>query len=240
MGNIKEAFDKVKKETNLLKKDIEIIKQEQRELNNLLHEDRQRIIELCNIIERLSLRITKNSPQKEALDTSTDRQTIQTSSTHPSTHNYSFKGLNNQYLGISTGNEGVSTDRQTDRQTDKPAQKNTQNSPNPIEDAVKILDSLDNIKKEIRLKFKQLTEQELLVFSALYQIEEQEHTANYRVLAERLNLTESSIRDYIGRLIKKGIPVEKIKLNNKNIQLSISENLKKVATLSTILQLRDL
>jgi hypothetical protein len=51
-------------------------------------------------------------------------------------------------------------------------------------------------------------------------------------------LTESSIRDYIGRLIKKGIPLDKVKINNKTIHISISQNLKKVATLPTILQLR--
>jgi len=39
---------------------------------------------------------------------------------------------------------------------------------------------------------------------------------------------------------KKGISVEKKKLNNKNIQLIISNNLKKIASLPTILQLRDL
>ena len=48
------------------------------------------------------------------------------------------------------------------------------------------------------------------------------------------------LRDYIGRLIKKGIPLEKKKINNKIIHLSVSKNLKKIASLSTILQLRDI
>ena len=43
---------------------------------------------------------------------------------------------------------------------------------------------------------------------------------DYKTLSKRLNLTESSIRDYVGKLIKKGIPVEKTKINNKMIQLS--------------------
>jgi Mn-dependent DtxR family transcriptional regulator len=80
----------------------------------------------------------------------------------------------------------------------------------------------------------------MVVFSALYQAEEEEGYADYRTLAQKLKLTESSIRDYVGRLIKKGIPVEKIKINNKNIQLILSPNLKKIASLSTILQLREL
>ncbi len=103
-----------------------------------------------------------------------------------------------------------------------------------------MLDSLDNIKKEIRLKFKRLTDQEILVFTTLYQIDEETGPTDYKTIAKKIGLTESSIRDYIGRLIKKGIPVDKKRINNKIIQLSISQNLKKIASLPTILQLRDL
>lgn len=95
------------------------------------------------------------------------------------------------------------------------------------------------LKKGIRLKFKRLTEQEFLVFSTIYQLEGTVEV-NYRILSEKLGLSESSIRDYVGRLIKKGIPIDKIRLNNKNIKLSIPKDLKKIASLSTIMQLRDL
>ena len=111
---------------------------------------------------------------------------------------------------------------------------------NSIDNAVNILNSLDNLKKEIRLKFKRLTEQELLIFSTIYQFDEEFGFSDYRGISQKLNLSESSIRDYVQRLIKKGIPIEKNKINNKTIQLSISNNLKKIATLPTILQLRDL
>ena len=110
----------------------------------------------------------------------------------------------------------------------------------PIQNAAEILESLDSLKKEIRLKFKRLTEREILVFSTLYQLDEEIGYADYKTLSQRLNLTESSIRDYIGRLISKGVPVEKKKINNKNIKLNISNSLKKVASLSTILQLRNI
>ena len=68
----------------------------------------------------------------------------------------------------------------------------------------------------------------------------EEGYTDYKNLSIKLGLTESSIRDYIGRLIKKGIPVEKTKINNKTIHLSVSSNLKKIASLPTILQLRAL
>jgi len=117
---------------------------------------------------------------------------------------------------------------------------NSFNKPNTLDNAVEILNSLDQIKKEIRLKFKKLTEQEFLVFSTLYQQTQEKEYTNYKELSKILKLSESSIRDYIGRIIKKGIPLNKVKINNKILQLSISSNLHKIANLSTILQLRAL
>jgi len=92
----------------------------------------------------------------------------------------------------------------------------------------------------LRLKFKRLTDQELLVFSTIYQLDEEIGYSDYKSISTKLKLTESSVRDYVGRLIKKGIPVEKTKINNKNIQLNISQNLKKIASLNTLLHLRDI
>mgnify|MGYP002682888005 FL=1 len=99
---------------------------------------------------------------------------------------------------------------------------------------------MDNLKKEVRLKFKRLTDQEFSVFSTIYQLSEENGYTDYKNLSIKLGLTESSIRDYIGRLIKIGIPVEKTKIKNKSIRLSISPNLKKIATLPTIFKLREL
>src|SRR3989344_1291468 len=166
------------------------------------------------------------------------------------THNIPRWDLKPINLGISIGNDGVPTNKQTNQQTDQQT-KNQQkidlslsNNPpkdhNAFDDAIKIIESLDNIKKDLRLKFKKLTDQELLVFSTLYQLEEEFGYTDYKTLSKRLNLTESSIRDYIRKLLKKGISIEKIKINNKNIHLVVSKNLKKIAPLKTILQLRDL
>jgi len=229
MDPVKEAFDKVKQDIGFLKYELE-------NLRKGVLETRERMIEVCEIIKKMD--------EKIEFVASTHKSKIQTQQTPSSTHNLSLEALKPQNLLISTGNEGASTDRQTDRQTDKHTQKKPkilENSfGNSFDNALEMLESLDNIKKEIRLQFKRLTEQEILIFSTIYQIEEEQGYANYKVLAERLNLTESSVRDYVGRLIKKGIPVEKKKVNNKQIRLFISQKLKKIAPLSTILQLRDL
>jgi hypothetical protein len=41
-------------------------------------------------------------------------------------------------------------------------------------------------------------------------------------------------------MINKGIPIHKNKINNKKITLSISPDLKKIASLPTIIRLREL
>ena len=236
MDLIKEAFNKVKQ-------DIDSLTEEVSSLKKALVETRERMIEMCEVLKQVGKK-QEFQEQKSLLDSSTQTSTQNrinsTSSTQTSTDNTLFKPQKAQILSFSTGNGGVSTDRQTDRQTHQQTEKQEEIQKNSIDNAAEILDSLDSIKKEIRLKFKGITNQELLVFSTIYQLEEEGKDVDYRMIAQRLDLTESSIRDYVQRLVRKGIPVDKKKINNKSIQLSISQNLKKIATLSTILQLREL
>ena len=234
---IKEAFQRVKN-------DIEILNIELLNLKEEIRGTRNEMIKICEILEYLTTEINQKPVPTHPMPP-THRQI---NPTFPAQHPTHFTSFNKENRLFSTGNEGVPTDRQTDQQTDNTSPNHfkrpffPQKEPpkNSIEDAAHILDSLDSLKKEIRLKFKQLTDQEILIFSTLYQLEEEGNPVNYKILAEKLNLTESSIRDYIGRLLKKGIPVEKKKINNKQINLSISQSLKKIASLSTILQLRDI
>jgi hypothetical protein len=232
MDSIREAFQRVGKDINSINEELNFLKKS-------LVETRMKMIEMCELMNKLSKKMQLLSDKREEL-ASTQKVENTTTSTHLSTDNDTFKPLNTQNRGISIRNEGVSTDRQTDRQTDKNGQNELKENADSINNASEILNSLDNIKKEIRFKFKRITDQELLVFSTIYQLEEEKGQVNYRILSKKLNLTESSIRDYVQRLIKKGIPVEKKRINNKTITLNISHNLKKIASLSTILQLRGL
>jgi len=241
MDLIKEAFDKVKKDVDSLYFEIDSLKLVLKEVNwrlSLISSDLRNIS-----VERENLRKILSKDQQ------TDNEKNKINMENIKTDKSIFKPLNDKNLGISIGNEGVPTDRQTNRQTDQQTQKHAfypenkdkeKINSNPIKDAAAILESLDQLKKEIRLKFKRLTEQEVLIFSTMYQLEEEKGHSDYKAIADRLGLSQSSIRDYVSRLIVKGIPVEKIKINNKSINLRISESLKKVASLSTILELRDL
>jgi len=249
MDQIREAFQKVKQDLISLHSDIDSLKIG---LNDLSY----RLSQLSKDLKELKEKpiqppvFPSETPQTTPLNTSTHNTTNQTNATYTSTHNILLEALKPQIMHISTRNEGVSTDRQTHRQTDRHIEnipcvpENTQEvifqPKDLIQNAAAILDSLDSLKKEIRLKFKRLTAQELLVFSTLYQLDEDQGFADYKTLAQRLNLTQSSIRDYVGRLIEKGISVDKIKINNKSVQLRVSKSLKKVASLPTILKLRGI
>ncbi len=239
---IKSAFIKAKQDIVFLEKEISILKLEFFELKKILKEilDNQNTQKLHEI--------NKNILKKQQFNNSTLRQINSThpvTSTDTSTVPQEIEGLKSPNLSISTGNEGVSTDRQTLRQTDNYTQ-NEGISPissldSDLQKASNILDSLDALKKEIRFKFKRITSQEMAVFSAIYQLEEQnKQPTNYHEIALKLNLSESSIRDYVQRMINKGIPIKKQKINNKKIILSISTELKRIATLNTIIQLREL
>lgn len=93
---------------------------------------------------------------------------------------------------------------------------------------------IENMKQDLKDKFRNLSRQEFLIFSALYSLEEQSKEISYKDLAIATKLTESSIRDYIARLIHKGIPIIKEKINNKTVLLKISPELRNIATLEIL------
>ena len=139
-------------------------------------------------------------------------------------------------------NEGVPTDKQTNQQTNQQTQGTLLTKGFfEFKQANEVFNSLDGLKRETASVFKQLTDQEMLVFTTLYQFENQGLIKiTYRTLAQSLKLSESSIREYITKLIKKGIPIEKTKENNKTVFLNISKDLKNLISLDTILALKGL
>ncbi|MFA4960686.1 MAG: hypothetical protein WC548_03405 [Candidatus Pacearchaeota archaeon] len=231
MDAIKEAFAKIKEDISFLKTEIFSIKNQLNHINQ----------------KNFQLKETQSSQfptQKQQFLIETPQQT--NTPTNKQTENNTQEGPKEQILNFSTGNDGVPTNKQTNTPTNKQTKNNQEkqgillNSQTDFRKANEILNSLDEIKREIRLKFKKLTPQEMMVFSNLYLLQDTLSEVTYRTLALKLRLSESSIRDYINKLIIKGIPINKTKQNNKTITLSISQDLKKIATLATIIQLRDI
>lgn len=244
---IKSAFSKVKEDISILKSELQTLTQEISELKRTL-----------NPADRQSDRQTIRQIKPSDIQNNTTDNSIPTKT---STDNLSLEALRNQYSNVSTGNGGVSTDRQTDNQTDtstqnsqikheKFAQSNkfhlqesqelTPKSPDFSDSEVSsLVSSLGSVKDSLESKFKSLTKQEFLVFSTIYQLENEGNKVDYYLLSNKLALSESSIRDYVQRMLKKQIPLLKLKENNKKVYLSISSNLKKLANLNTILSFRD-
>jgi hypothetical protein len=239
---IKLAFSKVKEDINNLFEELLNLKSEISDIKTTLNSLNNALI--TTKTQNLA-NFTPNNPQTDNTTNSTHNTTNTANTTHNTTVPQEIEGLKYPNLSISTGNEGVSTDRQTDTTTDVSTHNlpinNNKNIESDLQEASEILNSLDRLKKEIRLKFKRVTTQEMAVFSTIYQLEEQDPTkATYKQIATNLHLSESSIRDYVQRMINKGIPIKKQKINNRQLILSISQDLKQIATLSTILQLREL
>ena len=250
MDPIKEAFAKAKQDILSLQSQLSSIKDEIRQLKHLL--DSQTLRQTDNPTH-LSMENPLNTTLRHINPTIRQiNEADYDTSTHISTDNYAYKALKDQNFNTSTGNEGVPTDRQTDQQTDTSTGNegvkvrfNTNFTPKVdkignLQKVAELVNSLDDLKKELRSQIKRLTNQEMAVFSSIYQLEEEGFTVDYSLLSQKLNLSESSIRDYVQRSIKKGLPIIKTKLNNKKILLAISPELRKIASLTTLLQLREL
>jgi len=239
MDHIKEAFSKVKDDFLLLKRELDDLKKQ-------LSEIQVSILNLNKTLYRVSLdrqtdTSTHSSTQPLNYATKLSKNTTDIeNTTDNTTHNYHFKAFKGQKDHFSIGNNGVSTDRQTDRQTDTHIIFPLKTSEKPQINTSLLLSQLDNVKKDLRLKIKKLTKQEMTVYSAIYQFEDQGHIVDYSLLSTSLGLSESSIRDYIQRISNKGMPLFKEKISNKKVILKIPEDLRKLATLDTLLKLRNL
>jgi hypothetical protein len=283
MNGIRDAFGRVKEDIDSLKQELNFLRNNLTETREKLIDVCDILVKVNDKTDKLSEQdiiiqdylnklnnkldnlpsLLSNSNKISSLDNSLDKQThfptenkvLMTNNPLSSTGQTYINPRKAKFKVISTGNEGVQTNRQTYKQTDirqenssynqeKTTSQINFNSQKSTNDSVNLagdlLDSLDSIKKELRLKFKRLTDQELTVFSTIYQLEEEFGYSDYKSISKKLNLSESSIRDYVRRLMNKQIPLTKEKINNKEIHLFISPNLKKIASLNTILELRDI
>jgi predicted transcriptional regulator len=78
------------------------------------------------------------------------------------------------------------------------------------------------------------------VFSVLFSLEQElNRPLSYKDLAIKANLTESTIRDYIGRLIEKGIPISKERVNNRDILIRVNEDLRNIASLDSLSRIKS-
>lgn len=240
--NIREAFSKIKQEILELKVQISFMQADLEGIKHAIEQEKAK---------KLPPEPLKNKEIDEFQQICQQKQSFQeikpTNSETPA-DKWALEAVKTSFMQTSNGNGGVPADRQTNQQTDqhklessfKQSFSYNSKDSDQIDKVSYLLNSLNEIKSDLKTKFKHLTKQEMLIFSTIYQLEEEHFLVDYPNLATKLGLTESSIRDYVQKLIKKGIPIQKSKENNKKITLSISPELKKIASLQAILSLKEL
>ena len=217
MDPIKEAFSKIKEDILFLNKEIYELKESIQFLSQ-------------NLTSNEGLNQTRGQQEGtiEAKQSDKEQQnTLKNQGSQPFSYK---KNLN------STGNWGVSTDRQTDRPTDEQTKNPKERQ---LEDSADVLFKLNKIRDNAKKMVQSLTSQELTVLCKIYELEETREPITYSVLAKQLGLTESSMRDYITRLLKKKAPLEKNKINNKQVEISLIKDTKILVPLHTLITLRN-
>lgn len=228
MDPLKEAFSKIKQDILDLQLEINALRLELKNCNS----------------PNIPLFPTHQHLSSSPISQQTDKQTTPTNNP---TQNMPLEALKDSNYASSIGNRGVPTDKQTHQQTHQQTEKTPPNTQitslkpsvntTTFDEADETLRALNTLKNEIRGKFKALTPQEMIVFSTIYSFQDQDREITYKTLADHLKLSESSIRDYTNRLIKKDIPIIKEKVNNKLVLLSIASSLRKNLSLSSIISL---
>ncbi len=144
-----------------------------------------------------------------------------------------IKDILKAFKTASTGNDGVINNHQ--QSTINNHQQSTINSEHP-----KISQKdLKDLEKDFSQLFKNLTDREFSVFMAIFELEKQLIEANYTQIANRLNLTETTVRGTVNRLISKNLPVTKERLFNGKTSLSLKKDFHDLNLLQKLIRLRQ-
>ena len=97
--------------------------------------------------------------------------------------------------------------------------------------------TITDLKKEITLKFRRLSEQQFKVFTTIYTLEEEKRqSVTYQDLAKALELSQSCIRDHVSELILRGIPLIKQKATQNKAFLSIPEEFRSLSLFERLIK----
>jgi hypothetical protein len=88
---------------------------------------------------------------------------------------------------------------------------------------------IQQIKSNMEDRFKDITNQEFMVFLTIYQLEEDlGRGVTYEELSSKLKLSTGCIRSYTSSIIRKQLPLEKRKINNRMVVLTIPQNFREL------------
>ena len=95
-----------------------------------------------------------------------------------------------------------------------------------------------NLKKELELVFRTLTDREFSIFMVVYAIDKEGKEANYQEIAKQLGISDHTIRGYVSSLISKNVPIQKERYLNGKVSLSIKNEFKQLDLYQKLLKLR--
>lgn len=134
---------------------------------------------------------------------------------------------------ISIGNKGVANSQRqpTTANRRQPVDNDSQRQPTTA--------AISELKENLDSSFKVLTDREFSVFMALYDLDKEKGgEISYFELSQQLNISESTVRDYINLLIRKNIPIQKDRFFNGKVSLSIKEAFKQLDLYQKLLSLK--
>ena len=149
---------------------------------------------------------------------------------------------------ISTGNNGVHQQSSTMINNDQQSTSNAkqyQSMPNnarqPISREIPSnlpKKTLQALELDFEMQFRSLTDREFSVFMTILELEKQGHVVNFPLVANHLNVTETTVRGVANRLISKGLPVKKERHFNGKTSLLIKEAFHDLNLLNKLVRLR--
>lgn len=100
---------------------------------------------------------------------------------------------------------------------------------------------VEEIKTRLNKVFYSLTNREFKVFMAIYSLEEQHNSPiTYHELAKHMDISASSIRDYLSELSRKGTPVKKEKSRNGIVYISVLPEFRDLNLISKLIAFRNM
>ena len=139
---------------------------------------------------------------------------------------------NSPFFDVSIGNKGVDN-RQQQTTTDNSRQHWTEDQPEELPEENTDFD------QKIAFRFKSLTERGFSMFLAIYELGREIGEVTYTDLANKLNLTESTIRTHIHSLVNKKLPILKRKFVDRKAYLSIDGKFNSAEIIAKIIKLRQ-
>ena len=159
-----------------------------------------------------------------------------------------IKDILSTFKEISTGNNGVHQQSSTMINNDQQSTSNAkqyQSMPNnarqPISREIPSnlpKKTLQALELDFEMQFRSLTDREFSVFMTILELEKQGHVVNFPLVANHLNVTETTVRGVANRLISKGLPVKKERHFNGKTSLLIKEAFHDLNLLNNLVRLR--